>query len=95
MSLQEALRATQSHNATVRKPAEAFLRESEATPNFTIGLFQAATTDGWDSGTRFIALLYFKNHVRRHWSGIHNVKIPNEQKQQLIEQLFQLIDQTV
>ena len=71
--LRLALSATQSAVETVRKSAKSFLRQCEFQPNFATGLLHAATTaqTGWDSDMQLLALLYFKNHAVRHWSGLH------------------------
>lgn len=65
----QTLSATVSPDAATRRAAEESLRQAEAQPGFLLLVLQLVNSSSVDMVVRQTGGVYFKNAVKRLWSG--------------------------
>lgn len=48
--------------------AELAILQEEKKPNFSLSLLQVVASDKYGGTARLASALYFKNHIKRHWT---------------------------
>ena len=77
-ALSKTLQSTVSPDAATRRAAEESLRQGEAQPGFLLLVLELVKSDAVDMMVRQAAGVYFKNAVKRLWSGEDTVSVVSE-----------------